>query len=254
MRQPLLFASTLVLTVALAGCNETDKANTEVDTVQSTDIELLSQEQKMSYIMGSSVGAQFLSQDITVDMTAFTAGFEDVSNEREPRLSEEVIKQTIEQYEQGLHAKHEAVQAEQAEAQLIAGEANKKEGDEFLASNSQLENVVTTESGLQYKVLQAATGNKPSATDRVSVHYKGRLLDGTEFDSSYTHGAPAEFGVNQVIPGWVEALQLMQEGAKWELYIPAELAYGPGGTGGVIGPNATLIFEVELLKVISEES
>ena len=130
----------------------------------------------------------------------------------------------------------------------MVAEANKKEGEEFLASNKTKEGVVTTASGLQYKVITAGTGPSPKASDKVSVHYRGTLIDGTEFDSSYRRGEPVSFPVKGVIAGWTEALQLMKEGAKWELYIPSELAYGPGGTGGPIGPNATLIFEVELLQ------
>jgi len=126
-------------------------------------------------------------------------------------------------------------------------ETNADEGTAFLAENAGLEGVKTTESGLQYKVLTAGEGPKPTVDSTVEVHYAGRLLDGTEFDSSIKRGVPAQFGVTQVIAGWTEALQLMSEGSKWELYIPANLAYGPGGTGP-IGPNATLIFEVELLQ------
>jgi FKBP-type peptidyl-prolyl cis-trans isomerase len=136
---------------------------------------------------------------------------------------------------------------QEASAKLVA-ETNIKEGEAFLAENAKKEGVVVLESGLQYKILTAGTGAIPTPENTVEVHYKGTLLDGTEFDSSFKRGVPAQFGVTQVIPGWVEALQLMKEGAKWELYVPADLAYGPGGTGGLIGPNQTLIFEVELLK------
>jgi FKBP-type peptidyl-prolyl cis-trans isomerase FklB len=125
-----------------------------------------------------------------------------------------------------------------------------EKGQEFLQQNSKKEGVKTLADGLQYKVVKEGTGKTPKATDRVSVHYRGTLIDGTEFDSSYKRGEPAEFPVNRVIHGWTEALQLMKEGSKWMLYIPADLAYGEGGTpGGPIGPNETLIFEVELLKV-----
>ncbi|MDO7636496.1 MAG: FKBP-type peptidyl-prolyl cis-trans isomerase, partial [Porticoccaceae bacterium] len=126
-------------------------------------------------------------------------------------------------------------------------EGNLKEGQAFLAENGTKEGVVTTASGLQYKVISAGSGAKPTVDSTVEVHYAGRLLDGTEFDSSVKRGVPATFGVTQVIAGWTEALQLMPQGSKWELYIPADLAYGPGGTGP-IGPNQMLIFEVELLN------
>jgi FKBP-type peptidyl-prolyl cis-trans isomerase len=130
-----------------------------------------------------------------------------------------------------------------------ASETNKKEGDAFLAANKTKEGIVTLPSGLQYKVLQDGTGPKPTTTDTVSVNYRGALLNGTEFDSSYKRGQPASFGVGQIIKGWTEALQLMSVGSKWQLFIPPDLAYGPRGAGRDIGPNATLVFEVELLSI-----
>lgn len=131
----------------------------------------------------------------------------------------------------------------------LAGEANKKEGEAFLAANKAKEGVVTLPSGLQYKILKEGTGPKPAASDSVICNYRGTLLNNTEFDSSYKRGEPATFPVGQVIHGWTEALQLMPVGSKWQLFIPAELAYGPRGAGPDIGPNATLIFEVELLSI-----
>lgn len=141
------------------------------------------------------------------------------------------------------------VNKRQQEKMQAAGEANKKEGDAFLAANKAKDGVVTLPSGLQYKILQEGTGPKPTAADTVVCNYKGTLLDGTEFDSSYKRGQPATFAVGQVIHGWTEALQLMPTGSKWQLFIPPDLAYGPNGAGGVIGPNATLIFEVELVSI-----
>lgn len=131
-------------------------------------------------------------------------------------------------------------------------DVNKAAGDEFLAKNSTREEVITLPSGLQYEVIEEGNGAQPTASDQVEVHYTGRLIDGTVFDSSVDRGVPATFGVTQVIPGWVEALQLMKAGSKWRLYIPSSLAYGPQGAGSVIGPNATLIFDVELIKVIGK--
>jgi len=129
------------------------------------------------------------------------------------------------------------------------GEMNKKEGEAFLAGNKNKEGVVTVPSGLQYKVMKQGSGKKPKLTDTVTTHYKGTLIDGTEFDSSYRRGQPVSFQVNGVIAGWTEALQLMEEGAKWQLFIPSPLAYGERGAGPQIGPHATLIFEVELISV-----
>ncbi len=131
----------------------------------------------------------------------------------------------------------------------VAGEANKKEGEAFLAANKSKEGVVTLPSGLQYKILQQGTGPKPTASDSVVCNYRGTLLNGTEFDSSYKRGQPATLGVGQVIPGWTEALQLMPVGSKWQLFIPSNLAYGARGAGSDIGPNSTLTFEVELLSI-----
>jgi FKBP-type peptidyl-prolyl cis-trans isomerase FklB len=129
------------------------------------------------------------------------------------------------------------------------GEKNKAEGEAFLAENKKKEGVKTLPSGLQYKVIKAGTGKKPKVTDTVTTHYRGTLMNGTEFDSSYRRGQPVSFQVNGVIPGWTEALQLMEEGAKWQLFIPSNLAYGERGAGRDIGPNATLVFEIELLSI-----
>jgi FKBP-type peptidyl-prolyl cis-trans isomerase FklB len=150
----------------------------------------------------------------------------------------------------------EEMTKKQEEAMKKAAEKNKKDGAAFLAENKKKEGVVTLPSGLQYKIITQGTGNTPKATDTVTVNYRGSLVDGTEFDSSYKRGQPATFPVNGVIKGWTEALQLMKEGAKWQLFIPSDLAYGEKGAGNVIGPNATLIFDVELIsaKEASQES
>ena len=139
--------------------------------------------------------------------------------------------------------------AKHAEVMNTLGEKNKKEGEVFLAENKKKEGVTTLPSGLQYKVIKAGTGKKPKSTDTVTVNYRGTLIDGTEFDSSYRRGEPASFGVSGVIPGWTEAMQLMQEGAKWQVVVPPNLAYGEKGAGPNIGPNATLIFEIELISI-----
>ena len=161
---------------------------------------------------------------------------------------------TAEEIAETMQAFQQQQMAKMQEEQAAAGAKNAEAGEAFLAENGKQEGVVTTDSGLQYKVVTKGDGAKPKADDLVSVHYKGTLLDGKEFDSSYKRGEPAEFGVNQVIPGWTEALQLMPVGSKWELVIPADLAYGPGGAGGDIGPNSTLQFEVELLEIKDKEA
>ena len=160
-------------------------------------------------------------------------------------MTEEEIKKVMNAY-------MEEMQNNMKPQQAAQGEINKKEGEEFLAKNETKPGVKTTSSGLQYKVITAGKGKKPSATDTVTVHYEGRLLNGTVFDSSYKRKNPATFVLNRVIPGWTEGLQLMPIGSKYEFYIPSDLGYGPRGTGREIGPNATLIFVVELLEIKSQ--
>ena len=159
-----------------------------------------------------------------------------------PKMTYDEAKEIIRQYFTELDSKQKAAATE-------AGKANEELGKAFLAENAKREGVKVTATGLQYEILAEGEGVSPKPGDNVTVHYTGKLIDGTVFDSSVERGEPATFGVTQVIPGWVEALQMMKPGAKYRLYIPSELAYGPQGAGGVIGPNATLIFDVELIKV-----
>lgn len=173
----------------------------------------------------------------------FANGVAAVYDGVQPEMTYEEAKQTVQEF---FTKMQEEMEAEAAKA----GEANKQIGEAFLAENAKREGIKVTESGLQYEVLNEGNGATPVASDKVEVHYTGKLIDGTVFDSSVERGVPAMFGVTQVISGWVEALQLMKEGDKWRLYIPSDLAYGPQGAGGIIGPNCTLIFDVELLRVI----
>ena len=185
--------------------------------------------------------------DMGFDQDAFLSGQDAGLTDAQPSLSEEQIDEAVAIFRDQMMAKEQAMQKEQEGMVALQSDTNAIEGAEFLALNGAKEGVTTTASGLQYRVLTAGTGSTPTAESTVEVHYAGRLLDGTEFDSSIKRGVPTQFGVTQVIAGWTEGLQLMTEGSKWELYIPSDLAYGPGGTGP-IGPNATLIFEVELLQ------
>lgn len=234
-------AGIVAVAVLIGGCDQATK-----DRESSSEAALSTQEQKLSYIFGQNIGSQFRSESVDVDVEAFSAGVRDALDDAEPRLSEEEMMTVLEAFQEQQIAKQEAETA-------AAAEENKAAGEAFLAENAEKEGVVALDSGLQYKVIEEGEGASPAADDTVKVHYRGTLIDGTVFDSSYKRGVPATFGVNQVIPGWTEALQLMKEGAKWELYIPPSLAYGPGGTGGAIGPNETLIFEVELLDASVEE-
>lgn len=242
---PVAFAGVL----ALSACDQ--KAAEPETTEKAGDASaaggLDTQEKKVSYAMGLSLGDRFRTDAIKLDIDTFTAGLTAGSNDSERLMTPEEIAETMQNFQQEQMAKMQ-------EEQAAAGAKNATDGEAFLAENGKKEGVVTTDSGLQYKVVTKGDGAKPKAEDLVSVHYKGTLLDGKEFDSSYERGQPAEFGVNQVIPGWTEALQLMPVGSKWELVIPADLAYGPGGAGGDIGPNSTLQFEVELLEIKDKEA
>lgn len=201
---------------------------------------------RISYALGLSMGNNFRSSGIkTINVSDFADGVAAVFEGKPARMTYDEAKAEIQAFFQKMEEEQRAQAAK-------AGEANKVLGEKFLADNKGREGVKVTASGLQYEVLAEGEGESPKAGDTVTVHYTGKLIDGTVFDSSVERGEPATFGVTQVIPGWVEALQMMKPGAKWRLYIPSDLAYGPNGAGGVIGPNATLIFDVELLKVNSK--
>lgn len=199
---------------------------------------------KLSYALGMSMGHNFKGSGIkAINAGDFAAGVAAVYDGTKPAMSYDEAKRIVQDFFTNLEKE---MQAEAAKA----GAENLKIGEAFLSENAKREGVTTTASGLQYEVIRKGAGDRPAASDRVEVHYTGKLIDGTVFDSSVERGVPATFGVTQVIPGWVEALQLMREGDKWRLYIPSTLAYGENGAGGVIGPNMTLIFDVELLRVI----
>lgn len=201
---------------------------------------------KLSYALGMSMGHNFKGTGIkTLNSADFAAGVASVYDGVKPEMTFDEAKRIVNEYFAKLEAEMQAEAAKQ-------GEVNRKNGEAFLTENAKREGIKVTESGLQYEVLESGKGDSPKASDNVEVHYTGKLIDGTVFDSSVERGVPAAFGVTQVIPGWVEALQLMHEGDKWRLYIPSDLAYGPNGAGGVIGPNMTLIFDVELLRVIKK--
>jgi len=201
---------------------------------------------RISYALGLSMGNNFRASGIKeIDVEDFAAGVAAVFQGTKPEMSYDEAKAEIQKYFTELEKKQQAESAKMAEVNEAAGKA-------FLDANGKRAEVKTTASGLQYEVLTEGNGERPTASDQVEVHYTGTLIDGTVFDSSVERGVPATFGVTQVIPGWVEALQLMKAGSKWRLFIPSQLAYGPQGAGGMIGPNSTLIFDVELLKVIKK--
>ncbi len=206
----------------------------------------MSEKEKLSYSIGYSQGSSmagfFKEQSIDVDANTINEAFKSGLTGTKPALTEQEMHEVLAGFQKSLAAK-------QTERMKEMSSRNEKAGETFLAENKKKEGVITRPSGLQYKVLKEGTEKTPKATDKVKVNYKGTLIDGTEFDSSYKRGTPAAFQVDKVIPGWTEALQLMKVGSKWEVFIPANLAYGNRGAGQIIGPNSTLIFEIELLSI-----
>lgn len=220
------------------GCNSGQESGSAPTATLSTNIDSVSY--SIGYINGQNMRQQGMD-DLNADK--FLAGMKQAMNEQDPQIPQNEISQILQQYQ--MQAQQRAQQMKQEEAQ-----SNKEAGDDFLAENRNKEGVQVTESGLQYKVLEEGSGASPSATDTVTVHYEGTLIDGTVFDSSYERGEPATFPLNQVIPGWTEGVQLMKEGATYRFFIPGDLAYGMNPRpGGPIGPNETLIFKVELVEV-----
>ena len=207
---------------------------------------LTTQKDKFSYALGMNLAVNLQKQSVPVDPDLLARGLKDSLARRKTLLTEDEARAVMTEMQSQFRK-------QQQEKTQQLGEANKKEGDAFLAANKAKNGVVTLPSGLQYKILQAGAGPKPAATDTVTVNYRGTLTNGTEFDSSYKHGQPITFPVNGVIKGWTEALQLMPSGSKWQLFIPSALAYAERGAGADIGPNAVLIFEVELLSIKAPE-
>jgi len=200
--------------------------------------DLTSQKARFSYAVGFQIGHSLKADDLDLDATVVGRAIADVLSDAEPALSQADMEAALQAFE-----------VARAEERVKKAAASRKTGEDFLAKHGKEKGVVTTPSGLQYKVIEAGKGKQPGATDQVTVHYRGTLLDGTEFDSSYARGEPATFPVNGVIQGWQEVMPLMKEGAKWEVAIPSDLAYGERGTGHGIGPNETLLFTIELIKV-----
>ena len=202
--------------------------------------------EKISYSIGLQMGMQLSTLKDKIDLDTVMTGLKDGQTGSEPKLSEDEMRTVMTAFQTQMQ------QEQQAQA-VLAASVNKEEQTSFLAKNGVKDDVVTLDSGLQYKIITEGTGASPTATDTVKVHYRGSLINGVEFDSSLKRGEPVEFPVNRVIPGWTEALQLMKVGSKWQLFIPSELAYGDRGAGNSIGPNSLLIFDVELLEIKKSE-
>jgi len=223
------------LAALLSACNQQATANDET-------IKLDTQTNKASYSIGIQMGSQMAPIKDLLNQDAIMMGFKDIMSGTEPKLTLEEMQTVMQEFQKTIAEKQQA-------KKTAMSASNDAEGEKFLSENKTKEGVITTESGLQYKVITAGTGATPKATDTVVTHYSGTLINGKVFDSSYKRNSPATFPVNGVIKGWTEALQLMKGGAKWQLFIPANLAYGERGAGANIGPNEALIFEIELLEI-----
>ena len=211
-------------------------------TAADTKMTLKDDKDKVSYSIGLNIGRSMKTEGLAINPDALAAAMKDVFSGAKPQLTDEEVQTVMQNFQKDMQAK-------QTKSREEGLSKNKGVGEKFLVENKKKEGVKTTASGLQYKVIKDGTGKTPKATDTVKTHYRGTLINGTEFDSSYKRGEPAEFPVGGVIKGWTEALLLMKEGAKWQLFIPSDLAYGERGAGKDIGPNSTLIFDIELLSV-----
>jgi FKBP-type peptidyl-prolyl cis-trans isomerase FklB len=225
-----------------AGQGSSTKSTTTARKTSAAPLVLKTDKEKQSYAMGMNLGLGLHRADMTLDPAMLARGLRDAQNGTKPAMTEDEMRAAVQQFQAQVRQKMQTSAQEQ-------GAANRKAGEEFLQANKTKPGVVTLPSGLQYKILKEGDGPKPTASDTVKCNYVGTLTNGKEFDSSSKHGGPASFPVSGVIKGWTEALQLMPVGSKWELYIPADLAYGDRGAGQDIGPGETLIFEIELLGI-----
>lgn len=243
MKKAILPFAIAALTLGLQACDQGAQDGAAANA--SAEVTLDTETKRLSYGVALGLGRNMAADGMEMDVDAFTLGLRDAFSGADPRLTQEEIQAEMMAFQ-------EKLEAEQTASQQVLATSNADAAQAFMAENAEREGVMTTESGLQYEVMTMGEGEKPGPEDTVEVHYSGTLLDGTEFDSSYKRGEPVTFGVGQVIPGWTEALQMMPAGSQWKLFIPPELAYGAGGAGQVIGPNAALTFEVELLSVPSQ--
>jgi FKBP-type peptidyl-prolyl cis-trans isomerase len=245
MKRNLLVGLISIFLASLLACGQDDDTTTgqgQHEPALPHETPLESENEKLSYALGQEIGATLGELQAEIDMKALYRGLDDGMTGRKPQLSPEEAEEVKLAFLQRM-------QEEQAEAAAALAAKNQQEGEAFLAENKMRGDVVTTESSLQYTVLQEGPGPRPALDDTVKVHYRGMLLDGTVFDSSYEREEPAFFKVDEVIPGWSEALQLMPVGSRYRLFVPPDLAYGEQGAGPLIGPNQTLIFEIELLGI-----
>lgn len=229
MKSKSIFTSTIfisLLTILFTG------------TAVAADSKPSTEKEKFSYTIGFQIGQGFKRDGLVIDTKSMSQAINDVMKDKAPQLSPDEMRSAM-----------EGAQKKLAAARKVKADKAKATGDKFLAKNSKKDGIITRESGLQYKVISTGKGKQPKATDSITAHYKGSLINGTVFDSSYKRGEPATFNVGQVINGWKEILPLMKEGDKWQVFIPSDLAYGERGQGATIGPNEALIFDIELIKV-----
>jgi len=239
-----------VVSLFASSCGKTQPQ--EQKAITGTDLK--TEDDKVSYSIGFQMGSGFRQDELSMNLDIFNQGIKDGFTGSGQILNEEEMNKAMMTFQQKMRAKKQAEGMKKMEERKKQGEANKEAGAKFLEENKAKEGVVTLESGLQYKILKEGTGASPKATDTVKCQYRGTTIDGKEFDSSYKRGEPATFALNRVIKGWTEGLQLMKEGGKWQFFVPSELAYGARGAGKDIGPNETLIFEVELLGIEKPEA
>ncbi|KTD24365.1 macrophage infectivity potentiator (Mip) [Legionella lansingensis] len=237
----------LAMTTAIAASNTPNAATPTTPAAATSATSLNSDTDKLSYSIGADLGKNFKKQGIDINPSAMAKGLQDGMSGGQLLLTEQQMKEVLNKFQKDLMAKRNAEFTKKAEENKIKGEA-------FLTANKNKDGVISLPSGLQYKVLEKGNGAKPTKNDTVTVEYTGKLIDGQVFDSTERTGKPATFKVSQVIPGWTEALQLMPAGSTWEVYVPADLAYGPRSVGGPIGPNETLIFKIHLISVKKSEA
>lgn len=240
----LTFILVSVFLIAAVGCGS-GNTGSPGDT-GDIKVDLDSEKAKVSYAIGNNMGKQMRNIKDELDLSILFQGLKDgFAGDEKAQMAAQDVQKTLQEFSQKMRKRAE-------EERKVMADKNKAEGEAFLKENGAKEGVITTESGLQYKILKEGTGDAPKATDTVEVHYRGTLLDGTEFDSSYKTGTPAKFALHRVIPAWTEGVQLMKPGAKYMFFVPSNLGYGPRGSRA-IGPNAVLTFEIELLRIVPPE-
>lgn len=230
MKQLLLISAAVI--ISMIGCNQANKVE---------DVPITTNNDSVSYAIGIDIGRSLKKQDIEIEPSFVLEGMVNALDENS-KLTDEELANIMQNFQKELREKMMKKNAE-------LSEKNKAEAEAFFAENKKKEGVITLDNGIQYKILKKGNGKSPKLSNTVETHYRGRLIDGTEFDSSYKHGKPYTTKITNVIRGWTEILQIMKEGDKWEVYIPSDLAYGPRGSGQIIGPDAALIFELELISV-----